>query len=251
MGRLPGPFQTGGQYPMSRRHGSDLHSQGLRLPQHARERIARLAGELCAAGTPVAPAATTRGLCMLALCLARGAAGSVAADAFRAAASAHTKVGGALTSFVLLLDVGITTTPTLGPPEHAPGGNRLRAQQKSRRCLRNQALRLPRSARDDLEALVRELSAPGAEVSASEAARGLCLLAVELADGAAGAEVMDAFRIAARDPTAQGMQRAVDVLRPLLDGEPSTTPDPPMGDDTLSENPGGGSIPPPSLPHAA
>lgn len=245
---LPTERQSTGESP-----GSELHSQGLRLPPHARERIARLASELSAAGARVTPGAATRGLCLLALSLARGAAGSAAAEAFRTAASAESKVRGAVAAFVLLLDVAITTKRTPADPEPTParGGDHRHTPQQSCRGLPNQALRLPRDARDELDALVRELSAPGGEVTPTEAVRGLCLLAVELADGAAGAEVMEAFRIAAADPTPQGTRRAVDALRLLLDGEPSTTPEPPVGDDTVPSTRGGGTIPPPSLPRAA
>ena len=110
-------------------------------------------------------------------------------------------------------------------------------------ALPNQALRLPGRARDELEALARELSVAGAEVSPTEAVRGLCLLAVELADGMAGPDFAAAVLVAARDSTQEGALRAVKALGPLLDGEPSTTPRPPTREDASEP----GCIPPPSL----
>lgn len=210
---------------MSRRHGSELDTQALRLPQRARDRLAGLAIRLSASGPPVKAAEATRGLCLLTLDLARGAAGNDAADAVRIAASdpAPASVRNALGAIVALLDSEPSTTPMLDDPAT---GARSPMPTGRRRNLHSQALRLPQRARCDLEALTVELRVAGARVSAAEAIRGLCLLALEIADGGAGAEFSAAFCIAARDPTAQGQHRALEAVQRLLDGAPSTTPEP-------------------------
>jgi len=227
------------------RRGSDLDPQGLRLPQHARERLARLADHLCATGTRVSAAEATRGLCLLAIELVRGGAGAAAAEAFRAAAGAPGNVRDALDAFVLFVDADVPTIRASADHEC------LLAEERSDDDLVNQALRLPRRARDELDVLARELSAAGTRVTATKATRGLCLLAVELVDGAAGSEVAEAFGIAAGDPTPEGVHRAVEALGALLDGAPSTMPDPPIGDDTAPTTQRGDTLPPPSFPRAA
>jgi hypothetical protein len=143
-------------------------------------------------------------------------------------------VGNALGAVVALLDCAASTTPMLDDPA---AGARAPMPTGRRRNLQSQALRLPQRARDDLEALTTELRAAGARVSAAEVMRGLCLLALEIADGGAGAEFSAAFCTAARDPTAQGQHRALEAVQRLLDGAPSTTPEPlpptPRSGDTL------------------
>ena len=57
---------------MSIRRGSDLNSQALRLSRRARDRISMLATELLAPGSVTTAAQAARGLCLLALELARG-----------------------------------------------------------------------------------------------------------------------------------------------------------------------------------
>jgi hypothetical protein len=83
--------------------------------------------------------------------------------------------------------------------------------------LNSQALRLSRRARDRISTLATELLAPGPVTTAAKAARGLCLLALDLARGLAGPEAARAFRLAASDPTAPGVSRAVDAFLELLD----------------------------------
>ena len=211
-----------------------LQQQALRLPQRARDRLAGLAHRLGASGAPVKVAEAARGICLLALELARGAAGGSAANAACIAASdpVQRSVRNALGAFITLLDTEPVTTPMERDRER--GEERARAgaalhhlPTPERRDLHTQALRLPEQARSDLAALAAALRAAGASVTAAEAMRGLCLLALEIADGAAGPELSEAFEIAARDSTASGMCRALDAVRQLLDGVPSTTPEPP------------------------
>jgi hypothetical protein len=215
---------------MSRRHGSDvdthaLDTQALRLPPHARDRLAGLAIRLSASGPPLTAAEAARGLCLLALDLARGAAGNDAADAVRIAARnpAPASVRNALGALVALLDGEPSTTPMLDDPA---AGARSPVPTGRHRNLHSQALRLPPHARCDLEALIVELGVAGARISAGKAIRGLCLLALEIADGGAGAEFSAAFCIAARDPTTDGQYQALKAVKRLLDGAPSTTPEP-------------------------
>jgi hypothetical protein len=225
----------------SRRHGSDLDTQALdtqalRLPPRARDQLAALAIRLSASGPPLTAAEAARGLCLLTLDLARGAAGNDAADAVRIAASgpAPASVRNALGTLVALLDGEPSTTPMLDDPA---AGARSPAPTGRHRNLHSQALRLPPHARCDLEALTVELRAARPRASAGEVTRGLCLLALEIADGGAGAELSAAFCIAARDPTADGQHRALEAVQRLLDGAPSTTPEPlpptPRSRDTL------------------
>lgn len=83
--------------------------------------------------------------------------------------------------------------------------------------LHPQAFRLSRRARDRLSALATELLAAGFDVTAAEAARGLCLLALDLALGFAGADTAAAFRLAASDPTEVGIGKALDAFLNLLE----------------------------------
>jgi hypothetical protein len=212
-----------GRHIVSSRHGSDLDTQALRLTPYARDQLAALALRLSAGGPPVKAAEAARGLCVLTLELARGAAGNDAADAVRIAASdpAPDSVLNALVALVTLLDFVPSTTPVLDDravDARSPTGHR--------RALNNQALRLPKPARCALEALTVELRAAGARVSAAGVIRGLCLLALEIAGGGAGAELSAAFCIAARNPTADGQHQAIEALQRLFDVAPSTTRDP-------------------------
>ena len=209
---------------MNNGHGSELDTQALRLPQRARERLAALANRLSASGPPLKTAEATRGLCLITLDLACGAAGNGAAEAVRIAASdpAPASVRNALGAIAALVDSEPRTTPMRDDPA---AGARFPRLTGRRRNLHNQALRLPHRARGDLKALTAECRAAGAHVSAAEAIRGLCSLALEIADGGAGDEFSAAFCIAARDPTAQGEQRALEAVQRLLDGAPSTTPE--------------------------
>lgn len=203
---------------MRNRHGFPLRVQALRLPPHARDRLTALTIRLRASGADVAAAKVARGLCALALELASGRVGTATAAAFGIAASDPAAVRSAVNAFVLLLD---TEPPTVPLPADVGAtrpreGRRSRARRRLRLPLDVQALRLLEPAQADLDALAR-----GAGVKPAEAMRGLCLLALELVSGAAGAEVADAMCIAAIDPTPAGSQRAIEALRALLDGPPT------------------------------
>ena len=114
--------------------------------------------------------------------------------------------------------------------------------------LRPQALRLPQRACDHLKALVRELRAVDEGATAAKAMRGLCLLALELSTGSAGAKVAEAFRIVARDPTPAGECSALKAVCSLVDGEPPTNPMPPAIDVAVPAPPDGSSRQPPVPP---
>ncbi|MBK8824799.1 MAG: hypothetical protein IPN58_19985 [Anaerolineales bacterium] len=90
--------------------------------------------------------------------------------------------------------------------------------------LQQQALRLPQRARDRLAGLAHRLGASGAPVKVAEAARGICLLALELARGAAGGSAANAACIAASDPVQRSVRNALGAFITLLDTEPVTTP---------------------------
>jgi hypothetical protein len=84
--------------------------------------------------------------------------------------------------------------------------------------LKPQGLRLHPSTRVLLVALASELRrALGSRSSVSEVARGLCMLALQCCQGAAGSRIAHAFRIAAGDPTDEGVRRALRELRVLDD----------------------------------
>jgi hypothetical protein len=204
-------------------HGSELGTQALRLPQHAREQLARLVTRLSAGNPPLTAAEVARGLCMLTLDLARGAAGNGVAEAVRIAARdpAPASVRYALCAIGALLDSEPKTTPLRDDP--AAGA---RFPMPTPRPLYNQALRLPHRALSYLKELTTALRAAGAQVSAAEALRGLCLLALAIADGDAGDECSAAFCIAARDSTAQGQRRALEAVQRLLDRAASAMPEP-------------------------
>lgn len=213
---------------MIKRRGPDLRQQALRLPERALEDLSALARELRATGSEVTVAQATRGLCLLALELALGQAGTTAAEAFRLAASDPTAlcVGIAVDKFLWLFDVEPSTTRF--PPNTHPGG-RFYASDRSDRGLACQGLRVPQRVRDQLETLTEDLRAAGAEVTAAEATRGLCLVALYVIHRASDTEVANAFRVAARHPTAEGVRRALRGIRYLLNGAPSTMP--PVVDD--------------------
>jgi hypothetical protein len=229
---------------MSIRHDSELHPQALRVSRRTRDRLALLATELLAAGSVVTPAEAARGLCLLALDLALGFAGADAANAFRLAAidPALHGVGRAVDAFVALLDLDSAEMRSI---QDARALERTFASGRVRRDLHTQALRLPQRVRDQLEAFATELRANGADVTVGEATRGLVLVALDLAFGFAGTEATHAFRLAASDPSAEGVQRALTEIGFLLEPVPSTTPDPPLSTDGAITTPGGDSSPPP------
>jgi hypothetical protein len=248
------PIQAREPQPMGNRRGSDLCIQGLRLPKNERDRLAALASHLRAHGSaPVAEARVAeiaRGLCALALEIAHGASGRQVADAFRVAATFPNAVGvrTALSSVLALLGVDPIA------PVRAAAGAAARSQTKRTNSPRarsgalvNQALRLPHRARDQLRALVAELAGAGVDATPTGVMRGLCLLALELADGAAGADAEGAFRCAACDPTPEGMRRALEAIRQGLDG-PTTMPDPPTTEGATSPERSGDTPPPSTLP---
>lgn len=201
-----------------------LKAQALRLPQHAHVQLGGLATRLSASDSPVKRAKAARGLCLLALDLARGAAGDGAAAAVRIAAGdpAPRSVRNALGVLAAQLDSEPKTTPMRDhPAAHA------RFPKPTERSLRNQGLRLPPRARDYLEALTQELRADGAHVStAAETIRGLLLLALEIAHGGAGDAFSAAFCLAAGDSTAEGQLRALAEVQQALGYPPSTTLEP-------------------------
>jgi hypothetical protein len=227
----------------------DLHSQALRISRRARDRMAALTTELRAAGSVVTGCEAARGLCLLALELALGFAGADAAKAFRLAAiePSAPAVGRAVDAFLELLDVDDAETRSL---EDARALELTFASGRTRRDLHTQALRLPRGVRDQLEAFAVALRAAGADVTVSEATRGLFLVALDLAFGFAGTEATRAFRLAASDPTAEGAQRALAEVRFLLESVPSTTPDPPLSTDGAITTRGVDSSPPSTIPNS-
>ena len=232
---------------MTKRHGSELHPQALRLEERTRVRLSALADELCTAGCEVTPAEATRGLCLLALDLALGRAGASLADVVRLAASDPTPQGvhHALDALLWLLDLEPCTTPKLS---EAHAAERSSASKPARPDLHNQAIRLPQHSRDELKSLATELRAAGTNVKARKALRGLCLLALEIAFCAATKDLANAFRLAARNPTAEGVQRALEAVQSLLEGVPSTVPDPPILEDDAPTSPSPTSCPPSTIP---
>jgi hypothetical protein len=92
--------------------------------------------------------------------------------------------------------------------------------------LRVQALRLPREGRALLDALVHDLNGSRSNRSSAGAVtRGLVLLALHCGQGIAGPRLAQAFRLAASDPTEQGVHEALEVLRRAdpTDTEPEPT----------------------------
>lgn len=231
---------------MSKQPGSNLHAQALRLPKDARDRLTAVAEELDAAGFHVSAAEAARGLCLLALEIARGGGGATMADVFRLAASDPTApcVRSALDALLWFLDVDPITKPVL---RAVPAGERTYAESLAGGELHNQALRVPRGVRDQLKTLADELRAAGARVTAAQATRGLCWLALEILDKAAGTGIANAFRLAASDPTTEGARTAFNAVQALLDGAPATTPDPPSLEDPTPTTPRIDSTPPSTL----
>lgn len=205
---------VGRSAPMRNRHASDLDSQGLRLTRHDRDRLTALAIRLRATGTAATAGTVARGLCLLALDLAMGAVDDATAEACRLAARDPASARNAVNTFVFLLDVEPPTRPISAP--HAREGLRNCARARSRPTLQTQALRLPQQARQNLKAL-----GAAAGVSATEAMRGLCTLALDLASGAAGQEIAGAVLSAASDPTPEGIGRALGRLHSLLGHGPA------------------------------
>ena len=68
--------------------------------------------------------------------------------------------------------------------------------------------------------------------------------------GFAGTEAARAFRLAARDSTAEGVQRALGEVKFLLESVPSTTPDPPLSTDGAITTRGVDSSPPSTIPNS-
>jgi hypothetical protein len=89
--------------------------------------------------------------------------------------------------------------------------------------LRPQGVRLPQGARVSLDTFANELRrAFGSRSTSSEVARGLCMLALQLSHGAGGPKLARAFRLAASDPTDEGVQKA---LRELDEQDSSPEPE--------------------------
>lgn len=109
---------------------------------------------------------------------------------------------------------------------------------------------MPKGVRDELETLAIELRAAGAPVTAAHVTRGLCWLALEILHRAAGTDIANAFRLAASDPSADGARAAFDAVQALLDGVPSTMPDPPPLDEPTPMTPRFDSTPPSTIPNA-
>jgi hypothetical protein len=109
---------------------------------------------------------------------------------------------------------------------------------------------VPKGAREQLKTLAAELCAVGARVSAAQATRGLCLLALEILNRAAGTDIANAFRVAASDPTAKGARAAFNAVQARLNGVPSTTPDPPSLDEPTPTTPRVDSTPPSTIPNS-
>ncbi|MEP7125822.1 MAG: hypothetical protein ABJE95_33130 [Byssovorax sp.] len=234
---------------MSKRPSSDLRQQALRLEPRAHELLSALVNELHAAGDDITAAEATRGLCMLALQLARGSAGDTVADVVRLTASDPTTpcVRRAVDTLLWLLDLEPSTRPQRSKePTHEQNV----APMRSGLDLANQALRLPPRALDQLKSLAAELRATGADTTAAKAARGLCLFGLDLIYAAPSTEVAKAFRIAAGDPTTEGTRRALEAIQSLLDGVPSTVPDPFDPDDEPTTTPSVDSQPPSSIPNS-
>lgn len=234
---------------MSKLPGSDLHAQALRLPDDARDRLSAVADKLRAAGFPVSAAAVARGLCLLALEIARGSGGATMANVFRLTARNPTANGmrRALDTLLWMLDVEPITKPFV---RAVRAGDRRDDESLAGGDLHNQALRVPKGVREQLETLAAELCAAGTRVTTAQATRGLCLLALEILHGTAGTALANAFRLAASDPTPEGARLALNAIHALFDGEPSMTPDPPSLDDPTPTTPRGDSSPPSTIPES-
>lgn len=232
----------GGRGPYSSKERcrvSDFRQHGLRLPFPSLVRLHVLTHELRSMDIKVTTGAVARGLCLFALALLQGDAGPEAACAFRVVACDPTSIGAyrALKAFRALL---VTE-------EEEPSTKPMRGSYEIERPaedLRSQALRLPNLTHAQIEETVHALRALGFDVSRGGVTRGLCMLALHLASGDAGAEIARVLSIAVANPTLDGARYAVEVIRPLLEQEPPTRRDPcsfpePTSDPT-----------PPSLPSA-
>lgn len=108
----------------SKRSRRSLHSQALHLPKHVQVELESLAAELWNRGAFVTVGQTTRGLCLLAVEIVHGAAGTELADAFRLAASDPTVEGArrALVAVRLFLEGSPATNPDApdDPPATTP-----------------------------------------------------------------------------------------------------------------------------------
>lgn len=201
---------------------SDLSNHGLRLPFRARHRLNVLAAELRVFGYSVSAGSAVRGLCLLALNVLDGGAGHDTARALRIPAVDPTWSGvyrglRALRS-LLDLDEGEPSTVRVVSARKAARGVRPRYREP----LQTQALRLPSYAHARIEAVADELHAAGALATTHGVVRGLCLIAVQIADGAAGDELAAAFRCAASNPTEEGVRHAMELIRSVLDHEAPT-----------------------------
>jgi hypothetical protein len=153
----------------------------------------------------------------------------------------------ALDTLLWMLDVEPITKPFV---RAVRAGDRRDDESLAGGELHNQALRVPKGVRKQLETLAAELCAAGTGVTTAQATRGLCLLALEILHGAAGTALANAFRVAASDPTPEGARAALNAVNALLDGEPSMTPDPPSLDDPIPTTPRGDSTPPSTIPES-
>lgn len=193
-----------------------LTNYGLRLPVPSVQRLHRLNADLQASGLDVTAGSIMRGLCLLALELARDAAGARASFVVRIVVCDPTSIGAyrALKAFRSLLTAEDADPPTV-PTRDAHDYELERPQED----LRGQALRLPPPAPEQIEELVRAMCALGFDASRCSVARGLCMLALHLASGEAGADVARAVSVAINNPTVEGAQQAVELLRLLLEHE--------------------------------
>lgn len=235
---------------MTNLDGTNLRPQALRLEQRTRDSLSTLAKELSTADSEVTPAEATRGLCLLALELAVGRAGDTIADIFRLAASRPSSacVHNALDALLWMLDLEPCTTPKSSEVRVV---GRRSSSKSSRLTLRTQSLRMPQHTRDQLDSLASELRAAGANATAAEAVRGLCLLALEVANSTPRTGVVEAFRLAAGDPSADGVHRALEAVQSVLDGVPSTVPEPTtVPDDEVPTMPSATEVPPSTIPNS-
>lgn len=197
-----------------------LGHYGLRLPDSSLQRLHRLTADLQALGLNVTTGSIMRGLCLLALELARGAAGAHTAFAFHIAVCDPTSIGAyrALKAFrALLIEELEPLTMPLRHDHDEP--------QRPPEELRGQALRLPSPARNQLEELVLAQRALGFDASRGGVTRGLCMLALLFASGDAGNDVARAASIAMDNPTLDGAQQAVEAIRLLLEQDLPTRRD--------------------------
>lgn len=223
---------------MGRQKTSDLDRQALRLSPRSLDRLKVIVHELRAHGSNTTMATAARGLCFLALSILQGAAGRKAAGAFRAAAADSTSRGTYValkalrTIFGLDDDEPITVRrpPIIRRVRRKPKGTR------SREELRAHPLYLPDRALRQLEALAKELCDAGAQATVSAVTRGLCTLALHLADDDMPYDIASIVRGVMLDPTEECARCAVEMLLPLLE-EPATLRDPPLLDIELDGPP--------------